>query len=590
MTTLEEIADEVVQTDILIIGGGLGGKMAAIRAKEEGNVDVTVVEKSHMDRSGEVPNGLDDYPAVAHPKINGVTAEEYGRMRAADLPGMVRTDLSITTAEWAIKPIAVLKQIGVRICEDDGTYWMAGGRLGSALQKREYDEKEKKYNLVSGDFIKYRGGDLHPRLAAEVRKRGVRVYERTMLTNLITKNGSVVGATAVNTRNGKFYVIKSKFIILATGPMARLNDSSPYVKYPTNLFYQWHSPVNAGGGHIAAYRAGADLVNMEFIQVSCSNVGKYMGPNGAHVAPIVTSSGESIHQKYDVDNFEGKTGGIQGMMLEFQPDLANPACERDVLEIRFQGVVSNIPETMGAFNSSNEAPANLRPAIERGGVKAIDIEITPWIKSTVRSMSGVMFNQNGETSVKGLFVAGDMTGASPLYGSTGAFAWGYKIGDYLRALAPQTKEAEFDEEQINQVEAEKKRVFAPMARKDGLDPLQVENLARKIVNNYVGIHKIEPRMKQGLEHLQAIKQDLVPLVRARDYHELMRAIELQDILEYAEIHTQSSIMRTETRQGPSHHRLDYPESDDQNWQGKVVVANKKNGKPNYTIKKLEEEV
>ena len=63
----------------------------------------------------------------------------------------------------------------------------------------------------------------------------------------------------------------------------------------------------------------------------------------------------------------------------------------------------------------------------------------------------------------------------------------------------------------------------------------------------------------------------------------------EDILEYAEIHTQSSIMRTETRQGPSHHRLDYPESDQKNWQGKVVVANKKNGKPNYTIKKLEEE-
>jgi len=590
MTTLEELADEVVETEILIIGGGLGGKMAAIRAKEEGDVDVTVVEKSHMDRSGDVPNGLDDYPAVAHPKINGVTPEEYGRMRAADLAGLVRTDLSITTAKWAIKPIAVLKQIGVRISEDDGTYWMAGGRLGSALQKRKYDEKEKKYNLVPGDFIKYRGADLHPRLAAEVSKRGVRVYERTMLTNLITSNGSVVGATAVNTRNGKFYVIKAKFILLATGPMARLNDSSPYVKYPTNLFYQWHSPANSGGGHIAAYRAGADLVNMEFIQVDVSNLGKYMGSNASKYAVLRNSKGEDVKEN-NINKLEGKTGGIQGQGIPFSPDLANPIVERDVLKNCWEGVpFSHKPEMTGGFNSSNEAPANLGPIMEQGGLRTIDVEITPWIKSTVRSMSGVMFNQNGETSVKNLFVAGDMTGASPLYGSAGAFAWGYKIGDYLRALAPDTREPEFDKEQISQVETEKKRVFAPMDRKDGLDPLQVENLARKIVNNYVGIHKIEPRMKQGLEHLQSIKQDLIPLVKAHDYHELMRAIELQDIMEYAEIHTQSAIMRNETRQGPSHHRLDYPQPDDQNWQGKVVVANKKNGKPNYTIKKLEEEV
>jgi succinate dehydrogenase/fumarate reductase flavoprotein subunit len=226
--------------------------------------------------------------------------------------------------------------------------------------------------------------------------------------------------------------------------------------------------------------------------------------------------------------------------------------------------------------------------MEQGGIRTIDIEITPWIKSTVRSMSGVMFDQNGETAVRGLFVAGDMVGAQPLWGSAGAFGWGYKIGDYLRELSPQTKKPVFDKEQVNQVKMEKSRVFAPMAQKDGLDPLQVENLARKIVNNYVGIHKIEPRMKQCLDHLQAIEKDLVPLVMARNYHELMRAIELQDIVEYAQIHTQAAILRKETRQGPSHHRLDYPDTDDRNWQGKVIVANRKDGKPNYTIQKLEQ--
>ncbi|MFC1978592.1 FAD-binding protein, partial [Chloroflexota bacterium] len=157
MTTLEEMADEIVETDILIIGGGLAGKMAAIRAREKGNADVTVVEKANIERCGSVPSGLDDYPAIAHPKINGKTAEEYGRSRSNDLRGLVRTDLSIITAKYALKPLAVLEQLGVRIHEDDGTYFMAGGRIVSTPSTRAsyYASLEKKEGYVPkpGDFL-----------------------------------------------------------------------------------------------------------------------------------------------------------------------------------------------------------------------------------------------------------------------------------------------------------------------------------------------------------------------------------------------------------------------------------------------------
>ncbi|MCX6013936.1 MAG: hypothetical protein NTV30_11180, partial [Chloroflexi bacterium] len=264
--------------------------------------------------------------------------------------------------------------------------------------------------------------------------------------------------------------------------------------------------------------------------------------------------------------------------------------ERDVLKYCWEGVKSTGPETLGSFSSAHETPFTLKQLDERGGVRAAPFEVYPWYQSLVRSMSGVMFEKNGETSVKGLFVAGDMVGGLPLYGSTGAFAWGYKIGDYLRELAPETEKTEFDKEQIKQVEVTKKRVFAPMTHKNGLDSLVVENLTRKIVTNYVSIHKIEPRMKRCLEYLQIIREKLLPFVGARNYHELMRAIELQDIIDLAEIHTQSAILRNETRQGPSHHRIDYPDADEQNWQGKVIVVNEKDGKPNFTIQKLEKGV
>jgi succinate dehydrogenase/fumarate reductase flavoprotein subunit len=509
-------------------------------------------------------------------------------MRADDLPGLVRTDLSVITAKYVIPPIAVLEQIGVRIHEDDGTYWMSGGRLSGAVATH-YNEKEKRYEIAkSGDFMLYRGADLKTKLASAVYKRGVRVYERTILTSLITKNGSVVGATAVNTRNGKFYIFKSKFIIMATGSAGRLNNNSPYINYPNNLFLQWHCPVNAGGGHIAAYRAGAELVNMEFLDVGGGGPGG-RGVSGSKRAIMKNYKGENIHLKYPKSLTEGKTGGVEGA-FSFMPDLSNPLIERDVLMSRWEGVPANIVlESVGAFSCSNENPYGLKGVVERGGVRAAPTESIPACKGFVRSMSGVMFDQNGETSVKGLFVAGDMVGALPLYGSTGAFAWGYKIADYLRELAPQTKQTEFGKEQLEQVRKEKQRIYAPIANKDGFDPLLVENLVRNLVTNYVGIHKIEPRMKRCLEHLQTIRERMLPFVGARSYHELMRAIELYAIIDLAEIHTQSAITRNETRLLACHHRIDYPERDDENWYGKVIVANMTDGKPNYTIQKLEKE-
>jgi len=591
MIELKELADEYIETDVLIIGGGLAGTMAAIRAREEGDIDVVVVEKANMSRSGDPGKGLDHYPAVAHPKINGYTPEEYGRYRADEITGLVRTDLSITTARYAIKPLAVLEQIGVRIHEDDGTYWVGPGRMASSPSAIAYSKEEKRYQVKVGDFLLYRGGDLKPKLASAVRKRGVRVYERTMLTGLITKDGTVVGATAVNTRNGKFCVFKSKFVFLGTGAMgSRLYDFYPYVNYPNNLFYQYHCPTNAGGGHAAAYKAGADLVNMEFLKFNPHTLGKNLGPQGINRSHTINSKGENLHDKYPADKFKGKTGGMQGVRLPFSPDMLNPEIERDVLMYRWEGVESEAPETLGGFSSANETPFTLKQMVERGGVKKAPFEMYPWVQSLVRSMSGVMFDQNGETSVKGLFVAGDMVGAQPLWGSTGAFAWGYKIGDYLRELSPQTEQKEFGKEQMEQIRREKKRVYAPMANKNGYDPLMVENLARKLVTNYVGIHKIEPRMKRCIEYLQIIRERLLPFVGARTYHELMRALELQEIVGLAEIHAQSAIMRNETGLFVSHHRIDYPEPDDKNWKDKVVIANMTDGKPNYTIQKLEEEI
>ena len=578
MTTLEELADEIIETDLLIFGGGRAGTMAAIRAKEKGNVDVTLVEKANMERSGDAISGFDQYGPMIHPAFNSISAEDYGRRRANDLDGMVSTKLGILTAKIAMKPLAVLEDIGVKVREEDGTFKVCPFSPLSGPHTRDTSKES--------DMILFRGADLKPKLAAEVIKRGVRVYNRTMLTSLITRDGSVVGATAVNVRDGKFFVFKSKFVLLATGSMeSRLKQANPYDNFPEYLFMHMHFPPSAGGGHAAAYRAGAKLINMELNHHRHAGLGRNPGPQGGNVGKLVNSKGENLLVKY-ADRKE-KSGGISRMQLPFLPDISQPEIEREVIMLLTEGIPEGPAEQRASFSSANETPKDLRPKQERGGIRSAPFEIFSYVQGIPRNVSGVMFDEQGETSLKGLFAAGDIVGGLSLFGSGGPLGWGYKIGDYLRELAPQTEKPVFDNDQIQQVEAERQRVFAPMGRKDGVNPLQVEDLVRKILTNYNGIRKTEPKLKRCLEHLQAINERLVPALVANNPHELMRAIEVQDIIEIGEMHTRAGLLRTESRYIPAHYRMDYPEQDDEKWLNKCIALYKADGEMRHSIETLD---
>jgi succinate dehydrogenase/fumarate reductase flavoprotein subunit len=564
--TLEQLADEIVETDILILGGGLAGCMAAIRAKEKNNLDVVVVEKAAIMRSGEAGHGVDHYPGLAHPKINAIDAEEYGRKRAGDLHPLVSTKLSVITAKNAFKPLALLEDIGVKIREEDGTFKVAPGRLKVLPRAIE------RQGLVKGDFVLIRAADLKLKLAAEVRKRGVRVFEHTMLTNLITKDGSVTGATAVNVRNGKFVVFKAKGVALTTGAMQSRIYSYPYATFPNNLFIGSSCPANLGSGAAAAYRAGARLINLEFVDVHVCALGWDFGPQGATMmGKMKNLAGEDLFEKYlRVTTQRGKGAFYPWGAYAFMPDMSKPEIDRNVISRHWDGVGEEA-ELYQHFSGANETPFVLKLMRDRGGLRKAPFELFPWLRGIPRGISGVMMDERGETSLKGLFVAGDIVGGLPGYAGPGAYVWGSRIADHLTEYVPDTKKPVLDGEQIMQVQAERDHVRAPLGRKDGVNPLELEDLVRKINTYYVGINKIEPRLKRALELIKVLKERFVPTLMARNPHELMRALEVQDILDLSEIHAQTALIRTETRMPPHHYRVDYPEQDDMHWQKSIVI-------------------
>lgn len=179
------------------------------------------------------------------------------------------------------------------------------------------------------------------------------------------------------------------------------------------------------------------------------------------------------------------------------------------------------------------------------------------------SASGVTVNDRAETTVPGLYSAGDMAAVPHNY-MLGAFTYGWFAGESAAEYAGERELASIDE---GQVARERERVYAPLLRNeadDVLPPLQVEYKLRRLVNDYLQPPKVTRKMEIALDRFAEIEEDLSRL-QARDAHELMRAAEVNVIHDCAVMAAKASLFRTESRWGLYHLRVDHPQRNDQEW-------------------------
>jgi succinate dehydrogenase/fumarate reductase flavoprotein subunit len=578
---LEQIADEVIETDFLIIGGGLAGCMAALRARQKGNIDVAIMERASIKYGGDAI-GVDDHSdwrpeyyrsMIEHPLPKDFPSEDVVKRPKTFGPnrlrgGMTSWKLAVNEAKNYAKALVVLENIGVKIHEDDGTVKIRQEKTVPGLPHwhRPVPDAEGK---IEADWILYRGTDLKEKLATAALKSGARVFSRTLLTSLITREGAVVGATGVDIRTGKFLVFKAKAVLLSTGGIRRIY-LYPYAPFPNNLFYSRTCTGNHGGGVAAAYRAGAKLSNLEFIYVRIVAAG------------ACTTSGAGGGWYWHLKNSKGET---VGMWSAYTPSMENPTIERDVITFD-RGSATNEAVTGCYFTAATEYPRALKLHKLAGGMgEGSPIEVRSFLNGITHG--GILpVNEKAEASIKNLFVAGDASCGLGDCGSR-AIVWGLIVGDHVRELTPELGQVIFDSEQVGQVEVEKGRALAPLGRKGNVNPLELEDYVRRINMNYIGVHKIEPRLKRAAEIMGVAKERFAPALTASDPHELMRALEVQDIIELSELHAQFSLLRTESRDVPSHYRIDYPESDDAHWKNTLIVAENVAGEAKYEIERTE---
>lgn len=523
-----------IETDLLVIGGGTGGPMACIRAKETNpKLRVVLMEKANVKRSGAISMGMDGLNNAVIP--GHATPEQYVKEITVANDGIVYQKAVMAYARGSFPMIQKLDGLGVKF-EKDGT--------GEYRVRKVHHMGAYVLPMPEGHHVK-------KILYRQLRRLRVDITNRFMATRLLNgPDGRIAGAIGLNTRTGEILVVRAKAVILAAGAAGRIGlPASGY------LFGTYENPANSGDGYAMAYHAGAELTNLECYQIN-PLIKDYNGPACAYVTgPLGGYTANAKGSRFiECDYWSGQ------MMLEFWRELQSgngPVFLK--LDHLAEETISEIEHIL----HTNERPSRGRFHENRGTnyrKRMVEMHISEIGFCSGHSASGVWVDEHARTTVPGLYAAGDM-GSVPHNYMLGAFVNGGLAGEDAAAYCAQTDLAPVDRAFI---EAERTALLAPTTRGDGLTPYEVEYKTRRLVNDYLQPPKVTKKMELALQRFDEIREDINAMA-VRDPHELLRATECRSILDCAEMAARASLYRTESRWGLYHYRVDYPEADDENW-------------------------
>ncbi|MDH0864564.1 fumarate reductase/succinate dehydrogenase flavoprotein subunit [Mitsuaria sp. GD03876] len=520
--------------DVVVVGGGTAGPMAAVKAKQaDPSLRVLLLDKANVKRSGAISMGMDGLNNAIIP--GHATPEQYVREITLANDGIVNQKTVMAYARDSFAMIEELDRWGVRFEKDEtGDYAV-----------------KKVHHMGSYVLPMPEGHDIKKVLYRQLKRTRVEVTNRLVATRLLTAaDGRVCGVMGFDCRTADFHVIRAKAVVLSCGAAGRLGlPASGY------LFGTYENPTNAGDGYAMAYHAGAELSGLECFQIN-PLIKDYNGPACAYVTgPFGGYTTNAEGQRFiECDYWSGQ------MMWEFYQELQGG---KGPVFLKLDHLAEETIAAIETILHTNERPSRGRFHAGRGTdyrERMVEMHISEIGLCSGHSASGVWVDEHARTTVPGLHAAGDMACVPHNY-MLGAFVYGKLAGESSARFSAGHDFAAVD---AGQVEDERRRVWAPLLREDGLPPNQVEYKLRRMVNDYLQPPKVTRKMAIGLERFEAIREDLSRL-KAREPHELMRALEVHAIRDCAEMAARASLYRTESRWGLYHARVDFPERDDANW-------------------------
>jgi adenylylsulfate reductase subunit A len=543
-----------IETDLLVVGGGVAGTMAAIPALEAG-LKVVICEKGRvLDHCGSIGCGVDHYLTVMD------TGPEWD------------------TPEFLIKHVPELTDHIVDMAVA-GRVIREMPRIFRKLESFGVDFKDRKtgdyyrlrsFGLPGTYHINFDGTDFKKLIGERVRKGKATVLMRTMVVQLLVKDNRAYGAIAFNFRTGEWTVVRAKAVVLAAGDVNRISLNASGL-----AFDSWHFPYNTGDAQAMGYRAGAALANMESVEATLTPKGFSCQGLNALVslgAYFVNRLGERFMFKYDKKGENARRAVIADAAIN-EYLLGNGPVYLDCRHLpqemldRMEYTLQVDRYTLPAFY--RQKGVNFREELVEISVSELSIR-----RSGVYFRgSGLAVDVNGETSIEGLYAAGDCATVSG--GIAGAAVLGHIAGEGVVRRVRADNGALPDVPRAA-VEAVRAQSQAHLANGSGTTWKAFEDETRRTVTDYVGVRRTEAGLERALQTLRELA-GREPTLLAADLHGLMRVHEAKNIRLNAEIMAAASLARTETRTGSSHWRLDFPETDERNWRRFVVVERGERG-------------
>ncbi len=586
------VAPEVmnVETDVLVIGGGLAGCMAAIKACEQQGVRVTLVDKSNTVASGCAASGIDHvwaYIPQIHEKM-GYTLEDMAEdHRKVIAFGFFRRDLFDLAAGTMYERVLDLERFGINFRFEDSA---VPGKFRIVTQ----------FHSVPTSF-NFDGAPLKSVLTKEAKKRGTKIINRVQMTDYITQDGQVCGAVGVNTRTGEIYHFNAKTVVAATGRSNRLSRN------PSGFDFNLRMPSPmSGDGMSMAMRAGLSIVNNEFLSniLGAAASGEYYPNYGdprntvQPAARIIDGDGTILvprTQFYDWENL-GKVKWTQNDRLKWIEERKEARGGKK--EMGNKLAAGEGPFYLDFSEGSDEELAYIEWSIGnegRGsqflryfkGEEKANLRDNPqeyaayWPREISGTAArGLWVDEDLETEIRNLFAAGDEVGGLPWQAAPGAFTQGWRAGEMAAKRADSEKA--FLPAKKNAVQARRNLCAETLGRDRGFYWKEVEIGVQNLMDRYCGDFRSKGMLKRGMERLEDAKN--APL-KAANPHELGRCLDVKSIIDNAEMVLASSLERKESRPTPfGFNRVDYPEQDDLNW--KVFLAARRDPEGRFEFEKI----
>ncbi len=553
--------NRIIDTDVLIIGGGTAGCFAGITLGKKKDLDVLIVEKANIVRSGCLAAGVNAINAYI---TKGRVPQDYVDYCKKDADGIVREDLLLSMSERLNHVTKVMEDLGLVILKDENGDYVARGNRN----------------------IKINGENIKPILADAVKKQdNVAVINHLNITDFIVENNKIKGAYGFDVNDAVFYEINAKAVLVATGGAAGLYR-------PNNLGFSrhkmWYPPFNTGAGYAMGINAGAEMTTFEmrFIALRCKDT---IAPTGTIAQGVpakqLNSNGEVYENKYGLTTSQRLYGTVTENREGRGPCyLGTKGISREQEEDLYKAYL-------------NMAPSQTLKWLEAAGGPSeenVEIEGTePYIVGG-HTASGYWVDNNRETTIHGLFAAGDVAGGCPQKYVTGALAEGeiaaQAIAERLEGSGKGFVVNEVADSELSENAFAKKSEYERfLNNKQGLvDIEQTEEAMQKIMDQYAGgistdYQYNEARLELADEKIKFLEQSIDNLA-AQDADDLLRIYEIRERLTVCRSVIAHLKARKETRWHSFAENMDYPAKSD-DWL-KYVNSRKENGEIKIIIRDL----